>query len=213
MRQLLLASALIALPVAGFSAFELLLPGAPPATAGAVTDSLGDLSVYETIVADTQDLAKQGDLTAAERRATDFETQWDEDESSLRPKAPEAWGNVDAAADDAFAALRAAKPDQTAVEQSLAALSLALVDPAGGGGPAGTAALVNGIAVTDANGHPLPCESLLTHLRVALSDGPINASARPAATALQAKALERCNADDDVRANAFSAQALALAHN
>lgn len=77
MRQLLLASTLIALPVAGFAACELLLPGAPPATAGATTATLGDLSAYGMIVADTQALVKRGDLAAAERRVTDFETRWD----------------------------------------------------------------------------------------------------------------------------------------
>ena len=63
MRQLLRASTLIALPVAGFAAFEKLLPGAP-ATTGAPAASLGDLSAYETIVSDTRSLAQQGDLAA-----------------------------------------------------------------------------------------------------------------------------------------------------
>lgn len=211
MRQFLLASALIALPVAGFAAFELLLPDTAPAMAAASAGSLGDLSAYETIVADTQSLAKGGDLTAAERRVTDFETEWDGAEATLRPKAPEAWGTIDAAADEAFAALRAGKPDPAAVEEALGALSLALVDPTSG--PAGAVALIDGIAVTDAAGHPVPCETLLTHLRVALSDGSIGAADKPAASALQAKATERCNADDDTRADAFSAQALALARN
>lgn len=98
------------------------------------------------------------------------------------------------------------------MEETLAALSLALIDPAGGG-PTGAVTLVHGIAVTDANGHPLPCESLLTHLRLALDDGSIGATDKPAATALLAKALERCNADDDTRADAFSAQAPARARN
>lgn len=76
MKQLLPASTLIALPVAGFAAFEFLPAVAPPATAGATAGSLGDLSAYGTIVADTQVLARRGDLTAAARRATDFEPRW-----------------------------------------------------------------------------------------------------------------------------------------
>ena len=38
-----------------------------------------------------------------------------------------------------------------------------------------------------------------------------SATPAPAIAELQGKALERCNADDDRRADAFSAQALALA--
>ncbi len=68
------------------------------------------------------------------------------------------------------------------------------------------AQLVNGIAVTDDTGHALPCEAMLSDLTTAL-DGM---TATPAVIDLQAKALERCNADDDTRANAFTAQALAL---
>ena len=38
-------------------------------------------------------------------------------------------------------------------------------------------------------------------------------TAPQAVSDLQAKALERCNADDDTRADAFSAQALAMLNN
>lgn len=210
MRQLLLATALIALPVAGFALVELTFPSSAPATTAPGTESLGDLSSYETIVGDTEALAKHGDLVAAERRVTDFETRWDEDEATLRPKAPESWGNVDAAADAAFSALRARHPDAAAVQESLAALSLVLVEPAGGG-VSGTATAVSGIAVTDAKGHAIPCEAMLANLRKALAAGAIAATDKPVAIGLQAKATERCNADDDARADAFSAQALALA--
>lgn len=64
MRQLLLASTLIALPVASFAAFEMLLPGAPPATTSAPAASLGGLSAHEAIVSDTRSLAQRVDLTA-----------------------------------------------------------------------------------------------------------------------------------------------------
>lgn len=212
MRQFLLASTLIAVPVAGFTLVQLLLPSTP--SSAAVTRAsapLGDVSAYETIVKDTQALAKAGDITAAEARITDFETQWDAGEATLRAQAPEAWGNVDAAADKTFSALRADHPDPKAVEAALAALSGVLADPAGGGSPGGSVGMVAGIAVTDANGHAIPCETMLGHLRVALTDGSIPAAHQADATALQAKATERCNADDDTRSDAFSAQALTLA--
>lgn len=212
MRQFLLASALIALPVAGFGVFEALVPPPAPATAAVQADPLGDLSSYRTIVADTRALAEAGDLAAAETRITDLETRWDEAEATLRPKDPEAWGNVDAAADDAFAALRAPHPEAAAVERTLGALSLVLSDPSAAGAAAtGTVGQVAGVAVTDEIGHAIPCETLLAHLRRALDDGSIAESDKAEATALQAKATERCNADDDRRADAFAAQVLSLA--
>ena len=61
------------------------------------------------------------DLAAAETRITDLETRWDEAEATLHPKDPEAWGNVDAAADDAFAALRTPRPEAAAVERTTGA--------------------------------------------------------------------------------------------
>ena len=52
---------------------------------------------------------------------------------------------------------------------------------------------------------------MLRDLRTVLADGSIRAPNKAAATDLQTKATERCNADDDTRADAFAAQALALA--
>jgi hypothetical protein len=213
MKQLLLASALIALPTAGFTVFQLMLPGTPPAMAAAGAESLGNLSAYATIISDTRTLARKGDFGAAEKRITDFETRWDAAEATLRPKAPAAWGDVDAAADDSFAALRAPRPDAGAVETTLAALSLALTDPAGTGDASGSVSSVAGVAVTDTNGHAIPCEAMLADLRKALADGSIPTAYAAAASGLQAKATERCNADDDAHADALSAQALALAGN
>jgi hypothetical protein len=136
---------------------------------------------------------------------------WDEAEATMRPMDPVAWGNVDSAADAAFSALRARNPDPEKVQAALLALSSTLANPSGASGDAGPAALVSGIAVTDANGHALPCEAMLSNLRIALTDGSIAVADTATANALQAKATERCNADDDTRADAFAAQALALA--
>lgn len=203
MRNLLLSAALIALPVAGFTVFEIVANPAPQeqAQAGA---GLGDLSAYQTIVADTQSIAQTGDLGAAERRITDLETLWDDNATRLRKADPAAWGAVDGAADHAFSALRARSPDPARVQTALATLQQTLAAPV----PAlqGAVQQIAGIDVTDASGHPLPCEEMIGQVRRQLG----NAAAPPAVADLQAKALERCNADDDTHADAFSAQALAL---
>ncbi len=210
MKQLLLATALIAFPVAVFSGVEHFVIGAAaPAQQGAVP-SLGDLSKFAAIVSDTQKIAATGDLVAAETRITDLETAWDDAEEDLRAKAPEAWGTVDASAEAAFSALRAKSPDPARVETALSDLQATLADPTPSDAAGGSAQTLNGIAVTDAAGHPLPCEVMLSDLRDALSAGRASDTARPQITDLQSKAAERCNADDDRRADAFSAQALAL---
>ena len=211
MKQFLLAATLIAMPVCVFAAVETWVVPPSPAAAATEPDPLGDLSAYETIVVATQELAGSGDISAAENKITEFETKWDDAESTLRPKAPAAWGNVDTAADDALSALRARQPDPATVKTTLAALSGALGDPAGSGTSGGAAQTVSGIAVTDANGHAIPCEAMLSDLRTALADGSIADADRGNATDFQSKATERCNADDDTRADAFTAQALALA--
>ena len=209
--KLLLASALIALPVAGFTIVELSLPDTPAAFASASSEFLGDLSALEVILAETQTLANSDDLTAAEARITDFETAWDDAETTMRPRAPDAWGNVDAAADNALSPLRNGRPDPAAVTEALAALSSVLVDPLAGGGSGGAVGSRFRHRLTDANGHPIPCEAMLGDLRTALAVGAFGASDKEAANGLQSKATERCNAGDDTRANAFSAQTLALA--
>lgn len=209
MKQLLLATALIALPVAVFTVVEMRM--APESGAAVTTDPLGDLSAYESVVADTRAIAVSGDLTGAEARISNLETMWDEAAATLRAMDAAAWGNVDGAADAAFSALRARNPDPAKVQATLVALSSTLANPSGASGDAGPATLVSGIAVTDANGHALPCEAMLSDLRIALADGSIAVADTATVTALQAKATERCNADDDTRADAFAAQALALA--
>lgn len=201
LRNLLLSAVLVAVPSGGFTLVEVLFLTAPAAV---TLSPLGDLSAYSAIVAESRSIAAGGDLVAAEKRITDLETLWDKNEPTLRPADPAAWATVDDAADAAFKALRADAPDAAAVDAALTALQATLQAPL----PAAASQpvqFVAGIAVTDATGHALPCESLIGQLQDRLSG-----KAAPAAVAdLQAKALERCNADDDTRANAFSAQALA----
>jgi hypothetical protein len=216
MKQFLLATALIAVPVAPFSAYEHYL--APPAAADqsqVSSKGLGDLADFKVITNDVQKIAATGDLKAAEKRATDFETEWDDKQASLRPLDPIAWGNVDAAADGLFKSLRNGSPSADKVDAALATLKTVL-DTSGanadkpGAGEKGAKASVSGIAVTDAAGHPVPCEDLINRLKDASSRPDLDSGRKTKADALLNKALERCNADDDQRADAFSAQGIAL---
>lgn len=205
LRNLALSATLIAVPAAGFALAEMLISPAAQTTAVAQSPGLGDLSAYKTIVADTQTIAATGDFAAAEHRITDLETLWDQNASALRQADRAAWNSVDAAADDAFSALRAGSPDGATVTAALATLAATLEAPV----PAavsGPIQYVSGIAVTDESGRAIPCEDLISQVRTAIG------TATPAAAVadLQSKALERCNADDDAHADAFSAQALAL---
>ncbi|MFO1201981.1 MAG: hypothetical protein U1E58_05025 [Tabrizicola sp.] len=200
MRQVLLAVALVAGAVALFIAGRMmLLPGAG--------QSLGDLAPMQAIVTDVQAIVGTGDLAKAETRITDLESAWDEAEATLRPKDPAAWGRVDDAIDAALSALRAPSPDAQAAGATLVSLQAVMANPAAGAG-AGGAQMIDGIAVTDATGHPLPCEDMLTEVKSRLSTAPATVD-RTKLDDLVAKATERCNADDDRNADAFSAQALA----
>ncbi len=211
MKQLLLATALIALPVGAFTAFNLYTAG-PGVAASTATPSagLGDLSTFSAIIGDVQTIAARGDLKAAQTRITDFETAWDDQAATLRAVDGNAWGTIDDAADAALGALRAAPPDAREVDTTLTALMATLTGPVAKAAAPVAATLVAGIVVTDENGRALPCEVLLKSVADGLAKGKATAADQAAATSFQTKALERCNADDDTRANEFSAQALAL---
>ena len=203
MRNFLLSAALIALPALGFTLVEMKM--APRAEATTTASALGDLSAFQAIVDDTRKIAAGGDLVAAEKRARDLESLWDQNADALQAKDATAWGLIDGANDAVFKSLRAASPDAAKVDAALAALQAALAGQGGAAAPAGVQK-VAGFEVTDANGHPLPCEKMAGAVRDALG----GKTADPKVSDLQAKALERCNADDDANSDAFSAQALAL---
>jgi hypothetical protein len=205
MKQILLATTLITLPVAAFSAY--MMATAPTAI---TQPSLGDMAPMQAIVADVQTIAATGDLAAAATRITDFETAWDDAQATMRPLNPAAWGAVDGAADAALSALRKASPAADQVTETLAALSATLANPTATTATTVAATTVAGIAVTDDTGRPLPCEVMLKTLATALTTAKLPPATLTNATDLQSKALERCNADDDAHADAFSAQALAL---
>jgi hypothetical protein len=128
MKQILLATALIALPVAAFTGFNLY---AAKASIGAPAASgLGDTSMLTTIITDVQANAAKGDFGAAKTRIKDFEIAWDNNEKGLKPMDPAHWALIDGAADDALTAVRAKAPDPAEVTQTLVALQAALETPA-----------------------------------------------------------------------------------
>ena len=220
MRNLFLSVALIVIPVGIFAVgYTLLAPAQATAQADAQANTgpaLGDMQPFITIVSDVQGIADKGDMAAAEKRITDFETAWDDAQKKLRPVNTTSWGNVDDAADSALGALRETSPDPSKVKSTLADLMAELKDPTRVPGGAKTAVGVTtsaGIAVTDTNGRPLPCEELLQQMRDGLAKANLAKDKQSAVEALQAKAVERCNADDDKRSDDFSAQALALLPN
>ena len=205
MKQLLLATALIALPVGAFNLYATGHVVAANASAG-----LGDLSAFTAIVTDVQTVAATGDLAAAKVRIKDLETAWDDQAGKLRALDGSAWGAIDDAADAALAALRAAMPDAVEVDTTLAALQVTLTAPSAAASAPVDAVLVAGIAVTDANGRALPCEVMLKSVTDGLASAKLSDAENSAVVDLQTKATERCNADDDQHADTFSAQALAL---
>ena len=209
MKQFLLATVLIAVPVGAFTTFQLY---SRPAIASAAVASLGDLSPLKTIVIDTQAIAAKGDFAAAEKRITDFETLWDTDQATMRPLNKADWGNVDDAADIAIKSLRAKAPDAATATTALAGLVAALDNPSGAADAGtGNTKMIAGIAVTDETGHAIPCEVMIKSLQAAIAGGKIPAANSAAVTDFQTKATERCNADDDAHADGNSAQGLALA--
>lgn len=214
MKNLILSAVLIALPVGLFAATYHFTAATPMATVQAADGpSLGDMTAFKTIVSDVQTLLTTGDLIAAEHRVTDFETAWDEAQKNLRPINTLYWGNIDISADAALKALRVTKPDLAIVTTTLADLEAELLDPSRQ--PAGSDATANsgnvtGITTTDANGRPLPCEVMLETFRSNLVAARLTDEQRQAVTTLQDKGTERCNADDDKRADDFFAQGLAL---
>ena len=205
----MLAIALIALPVGLFAGVEIWTRSAPQSA------GLGDVSAMMAIVEGVQALADNDDLAGAAQRVTDLETAWDDAQPVLQPRDPVVWGALDGRIDAVLSALRASPPQGETVRAALTDLSGALANPATAvaaavGVTAGAVAQVAGIAVTDAGGHPLPCEAMLTTLRDALAAAAPQPADRAKITDLQTRATERCNADDDAHADAFSAQALAM---
>ena len=199
MNRILIALALLSMPLA--AAPWLISPSYAAATA----TELGDLSALRTIAADTLDLVAKGDMAAATARITDFETAWDADASRLRALSADKWGVIDDASDAAIASIRNSSPTATEAMAAVSSLIAALDNPSM---PAIQARPAT--AVTDANGRPLPCEDLLADVRAVTAAAVVRDADKPKLDDLTNKGIERCNADDDKRADDFFAQALAL---
>lgn len=99
------------------------------AGSASAASKLGDMASFEAIASDTLLLVDKGEMKAAEKRITDFETAWDEAEATLYPKDKTAWSSIDDAADAAISSLRAGNPDPVQAQKTVSALIDTLKDP------------------------------------------------------------------------------------
>ncbi len=156
---------------------------------------------FKTLVTDVHAIAAQGDLSCVATRVTDLEAAWDDAEDKLRPLDEAQWGGVDGEINAVLKARRAAAPDTAKVPQTLAALQTALDIPGAAIGSGGVR-LVFDSAVTNAGGHRISRVVMRKEL-----DNPLALKPSAEATAVSAKASERCTADDDRHAVSARAQA------
>ncbi|MEV7416183.1 hypothetical protein [Streptomyces sp. NPDC089919] len=78
-----------------------------------------EIAKFRTLTADTLAKVEAGDPKAAKKRATDLESAWDEDQSTLEPENEQAWGFLDGEIDAVLEAVRAADPDRASEVKAL----------------------------------------------------------------------------------------------
>lgn len=71
-------------------------------------------------------------------------------------------------------------------------------------------AMLFAAGLTASHAANVPCEEALKELRAKEATAPASAANKTAYEDLKAKGIERCNADDDKRADDFFQQAMAL---
>jgi uncharacterized membrane protein YkoI len=84
--------------------------------------SLGDLTSFRTIAAESLAIVDAGNLAGAKVRIKDLETSWDRAEAKLRPRDPERWLVIDRAIDAVLVRLRADTPQASASKDALQSL-------------------------------------------------------------------------------------------
>ena len=67
-----------------------------------------------------------------------------------------------------------------------------------------------GLGASFAMAATVPCEEVLKDMRAAKASAKLSAGDLAKVNDLEAKAVERCNADDDVRSDKFSTEAMAI---
>jgi hypothetical protein len=175
-----------------------------PTYAAVTVSELGDLSPLRAFVSDARELATKGAMVNATKRIADFEIAWDAGASRLRALNHAKWTVIDDASDAALSALRTNPPVTGNV---IAALNAPIAAPDNPAMPIKVAAVTT---TTDGNGRPLACEDMLAKVRTAAAAAAPAAADKAKFDELQSKGIERCNADDDKRADDFFGQALDL---